>query len=415
MAAAGGGLVTRPIFDALKAIAAEAVTIGADGLPRVAPESVEATANVMGEVNQRGWRVRIEGRASWMPPDAPADLAITTERLNRIISVAPADLVASAQSGVPLRSLRTALGHHRAWVPIDPPGSPDRTLGSVLATGTAGPLRHRFGPIRDQVLGTTVVTGDGRVIRSGGLVVKNVAGFDLTKVQIGGFGAFGIITEVHLRVRALPASRVTLLGKGSLETLLDASRAINDARPEASLLELLSPALSGSSEWLLITQALGTAEGARAASERIIAAGAESELRFEPVEPLAADRLLSAIGEAMIESPVVVRAGVLAPSTPDLVDLIGETIGHGRLAASLGVGGLRWAGNPTPAHLRALRIRLAEREIPLTLERAPWGFRRAVGHFGAFREGVAPLTERVRAVFDPGRRLVAPLEAADVA
>jgi len=403
--------MNEPIFEALKAIAREAVSLGGDGLPRVAPASAEALASVMRHAFERRWRVRVEGRASWMPPDAPADLVITTERMNRLLSVAPADLVATAQGGASMRAIRSALAPHRAWVPLDPPGSPDRTLGSILATGTAGPLRHRFGPVRDQVLGTTVVTGDGRIVRAGGVVVKNVAGFDLTKVQIGGFAAFGVIAEINVRLRAVPVARQTLVARGGLEALLEAARAIAEANVDLSLLELCSPALTASTEWALVAQTLGTPEGVNAEIERITTAA--GEIRLDPLDGAAADRFLAAVGEGVLESPVVVRAGVLASGTPETVDLFGETIGLGRLSAGLGAGGLRWAGNPTPAHLRALRIRLAEREIPVTVERAPWAFRREVGHFGAFREGVRPLTERVRAVFDPGLVLAAPLEGQD--
>ncbi len=402
--------MSNPILEALKAIAGEGVSVGGDGLPRVAPGSLDGVATVMGQAFEQRWRVRVEGRGSWMPPDAPADLVLTTERLGRLLSVAPADLVATAQGGASIRAVRSALGNHRAWIPIDPPGSPDRTLGSILATGTAGPLRHRFGPIRDQILGTTVVTGDGRIVRSGGTVVKNVAGFDLTKIQVGGFSAFGIIAEMNLRLRAMPARRQTMVSRGGIESLLEAARAIVEANVELSLLELCSPALTGAAEWSLLVQALGTVEGVAAEIARV---EATASIVFDHLEAAQADRLLTAIGDGWLECPVVVRAGVLAPGTPDLVDLIGETIGHGRLSASLGSGGLRWGGNPTAAHLRALRVRLAEREIPVTIERAPWAIRRAVGHFGAFREGVRPLTERVRAVFDPAHLLVAPLEGSD--
>jgi glycolate oxidase FAD binding subunit len=407
---AGSESMSRPILEALIAAAGDAVSVGSDGLPRVAPGSLDAVAAVMGRAFEERWRVRVEGRGSWMPPDAPADLVLTTERLHRLLSVAPPDLVATAQGGASLREIRAVLGSHRAWIPIDPPGSPDRTLGSILATATAGPLRHRFGPIRDQILGTTVVTGDGRIVRSGGIVVKNVAGFDLTKVQVGGFAAFGIIAEINLRIRALPAARTTVLARGDVDSLLEGARAITEANLELSLLELCSPALTGSGDWSLLAQAIGTADGVAAEISRL---EATTNAPFVPLDPSAADRLLAALAEGWLECPLVLRAGVLAAGVSDLVDLIGETIGHGRLSASLGAGGLRWGGSPTPAHLRALRARLAEREIPATVERAPWELRRAVGHFGAFREGVRPLTERVRAVFDPAQLLVSSLEGSD--
>src|SRR5207247_2024399 len=100
------------------------------------------------------------------------------------------------------------------------PGSPDAVallLGTARAT--AGPLRHGFGPVRDHVVGVTFVTGDGRLVQSGGRVMKNVAGYDLTRLTAGGFGAFGVIVLVHLRLRALPRADQTLVLEGSREDL----------------------------------------------------------------------------------------------------------------------------------------------------------------------------------------------------
>src|SRR2546427_459396 len=94
-----------------------------------------------------------------------------------------------------------------------------RSVGSVVATATAGPLRQGFGPVRDHLLGVTFVTGDGRIVQSGGRVVKNVAGYDLTKLEAGGFGAFGVIVLVHLRLRALPRVDQTLVLEGSRDDL----------------------------------------------------------------------------------------------------------------------------------------------------------------------------------------------------
>ncbi len=118
--------------------------------------------------------------------------------LDQVVSGSPADLVATVQAGATIETIRRQLAEHETWLAIDPPGRPDRSIGSIAATGTAGPLRHGFGPIRDHVLGCIAVTGDGRLVRAGGRVVKNVAGYDLTKLQVGGFGGFGIITELHV-------------------------------------------------------------------------------------------------------------------------------------------------------------------------------------------------------------------------
>ena len=171
------------------------------------------------------WPTRRDGRsgsrvrAPGSPPDAPADLAVSTRALDQVLSVSPADLVATVQAGTTHDALRRRLADEGMWLAVDPPGRPDRSLGSIVATGTAGPLRHGLGPIRDHLLGCTVATGDGRLVKAGGKVVKNVAGYDLTKLQVGGFGGFGIIAELHLRLRALPRADVTLLARGARDDL----------------------------------------------------------------------------------------------------------------------------------------------------------------------------------------------------
>ena len=155
------------------------------------PDSADALSLVCRLAHDEGWKIRVEGHGTWLAADAPADLAVSTRALDRVLSVSPADLVATVQAGTPIEALRRRLADEGMWLALDPPGRPERSLGSVVATATAGPLRHGFGPVRDHVLGCTVATGDGRLVRAGGRVVKNVAGYDLTKLQVGGFGGFG--------------------------------------------------------------------------------------------------------------------------------------------------------------------------------------------------------------------------------
>src|SRR6267143_6016566 len=190
-----------------------------DRVPRIAPGSPDAVALLLGTAHQEGWRVRIEGAGTWLQSDAPADLALTTRRLDRVPAIEPSDLTATAEAGIGLDQLRQQLADRGAWLAIDPPGLAGRTLGSVVSTATAGPLRHGFGPIKDHLLGVTFVTGDGRMVQSGGRVMKNVAGYDLTRLQAGGFGAFGVIVLVHLRLRTLPRADVTYVLEGAREDL----------------------------------------------------------------------------------------------------------------------------------------------------------------------------------------------------
>ena len=377
------------------------------GLPRAVPESDDALVLVCQAALDEGWKMRIEGNGTWMPADAPADLALSTRGLTRIISLSPADLVATVQAGVTMEALRSALLLHRLWLAVDPPGRPDRTIGSVVATGTAGPLRHGFGPVRVQVLGCTVVTGDGRLVAAGGRVVKNVAGYDLTKLHAGGFGAFGVITDLHLRLRAQPAVDLTLLAQGGRLDLLDAGRRAMASAISTIALELLSPTLAATPDWTLAVRLSGTAEGVAAETDRL---GAETGIRWEAATAERAATLWNLVARAPLGGGIVIRLGTPADGLEPLLDILLAHLGEGLLAAGITSGAVRWAGEVDATRLRALRLLLATREVPLTLERAPWPVRRSVGHFGAYREGVGPLVGRLRDTFDPRQSITVALE-----
>jgi FAD/FMN-containing dehydrogenase len=383
--------------------------IGRDprGLPRATPGNAEALALVCRIVREEGWRFRLEGRGSWLQPDAPADFVLSTRALTRIVNVSPADLVATVEAGVPLEAIHAELARHHLWLALDPPGCPDRSIGSVAATGMAGPLRHGFGPVRDHVLGCTVCTGDGRLVAAGGRVVKNVAGYDLTKLHLGGFGGFGVITELHLRLRAEPAADVTLLAQGGRHELVTGGLRVMQAQAAVAALELVSPALASAADWMLAARVTGTPEGVEAEAARLTS---ESRLAWQRLTPERAAAFWSEVASRPLEAPVVIRLGGLLDGLDDLMDLVKAELGEGLITAGVGTGALRWVGEAAVRGLHSLRRQAAEREVPVTLERGPWVLRRAVGHFGAYREGVGVLVERLRESFDPGRVIAVTLE-----
>jgi glycolate oxidase FAD binding subunit len=131
------------------------------------------------------------------------DTVVDVSGMDRILDHAAGDLVVQVQAGVPLAELAAALAPAGQRLAIDEvvAGS---TIGGVLATGLTGPLRASHGGVRDLVLGVTVVLADGRCARAGGRVVKNVAGFDLSKLYTGSFGTLGVITEAFLRLHPVP-------------------------------------------------------------------------------------------------------------------------------------------------------------------------------------------------------------------
>ncbi|MGE5686866.1 MAG: FAD-binding oxidoreductase [Gemmatimonadota bacterium] len=399
------------IFSRLRALLGPAaVDRDADNVPRVAPGSTDALALVCRLAHDEGWKIRVEGLATWLPPDAPADLAVSTRALDEIVSVHPADLVATVQAGASLDAIRRRLAEQGMWLALDPPGRPDRTLGSVIATGTSGPLRHGFGPVRDQILGCTVVTGDGRIVKPGARVVKNVAGYDLTKLHVGGFGGFGILTEAHLRLRALPRADVTLVSRGSRDALTAAARDLLEARIAPAALELVSPALAADPDWVLAIRFLGVDAAVQADVRRL---PAESGAVWEQ---LPADRTAgfwALLARGSLDGPVTFRLGVLTDGLDEMLDLLAHDLDTGVVAAGAASGSLRWTGDAPVERLRATRRAAAAREIPMTLERAPWPVRRALGHFGAYREGVGQLVDRLRNTFDPKQSLSVALEGSE--
>jgi glycolate dehydrogenase FAD-binding subunit len=152
-------------------------------------------------------------RTGWGAPPRRCDLIIETQRLNRVIEHAAGDLVVRAQAGVTLGQLAGVLGAAGQQLALDPPpalangsdgGAP--TIGGMLATGTAGPRRLRYGTPRDLAIGITVVRPPGTVAKSGGKVVKNVAGYDLGKLYAGSYGTLGLITEAVFRLHPVPAA-----------------------------------------------------------------------------------------------------------------------------------------------------------------------------------------------------------------
>jgi len=147
----------------------------------------------------------------WGTPPSSCDLVVDMRRMNQVIEHAAGDLVARVQAGTTIGALASALGAAGQQLALDAPA--DATVGGVVATGTAGPRRFRYGAARDLLIGITVVRADGVVAHSGGKVVKNVAGYDLGKLLSGSRGTLGLITEATFRLHPVPAAEAWVTGE----------------------------------------------------------------------------------------------------------------------------------------------------------------------------------------------------------
>lgn len=171
-----------------------------------APASTGEAATLLKAAAELGLTVMPRGTASkldWGVPPSSCGLIVDTRNLNQVLEHAAGDLVCRVQAGVRLHDLAQVLATANQRLALDPPGG-DGTIGGLVATGVAGPLRYRYGAPRDLLIGITIVRVDGTIARSGGKVVKNVAGYDLGKLFAGSYGTLGLITEATFRLHPAP-------------------------------------------------------------------------------------------------------------------------------------------------------------------------------------------------------------------
>lgn len=206
----------------------------------VFPSSTEQIAELMRLASREHWSVLTTGGSTRLDAQ-DANLTINTRQLNRIIEHEPSDLIAIAQAGVKLADFNAKLSEKGQWLPLDPPDDGRATIGGVVSTGIGGPQQFGYGRPRGSVIGMKVVLANGTVVRVGGRVVKNVAGYDLCKLFTGSHGSLGIITEVNFKLRPRPEREATVIARGKTADLLLNARTILDARLFPVAAEIVSP------------------------------------------------------------------------------------------------------------------------------------------------------------------------------
>ena len=392
----------------------------------VFPESKEQVAEILSLSSEEGWCCVPGGRGNWLnggQPPQGVDILVSAERMNNVTAYEPADLFIEAQAGAELDALERRTIECRQWLALDPPGGERGTLGAMLAVGTAGPLQTAFGSPRDQVLGATLVTGDGRVLGLGGRVVKNVAGFDMLKLITGSWGTLGMITSVTMRLHPVPAIDRSLLFRGG-DVASGAALACRLAQTPLSLaaVELLVPgdgesgASAGASSPLVAVRILESVDAADEA-ERVVSerAGVPPLQRLDEEKSAAIFANVRAMEDG---AELVLRLSLLPSRLPELVEmtsrlsgLFDPTAGWGmRLAAHAHTGVLRaiiasvsrsddWVDRAVSA-LVDLRRSLEAEGGSLVVSQGPPELVDAIGAWGEFGSS-ALFTAGIRAAFDP--------------
>ena len=375
----------------------------------VEPGSTEETSELMKFASAQDLTVAPRGGGTTMTlgnPPRELDLVLSTTRMNGVVEHVPGDQVVRVQSGIRMRDLQERLAGSDQMLGVDPPEEGEgATVGGVVATNSSGPRRYRYGTIRDLIIGITVVLADGTVAKAGGKVVKNVAGYDLSKLFTGSLGTLGVIAECNFRLHPRPeAARTVAVELPDTASAGGASQAILHAQLVPSAVEL-----HWSDEMRSLTALIeGIPSGVEAQAETAShILGSFGEVRTLSDEEAASLGPLNPPGTAddevaiKISAPPAELTGVL-DSTLGACSRRGVTprlTGH----AGAGVTYVGLSGGDEEAHsqiVEELREIWLRRGGSVVVREAPPAFKERIEVWGPVGSRLE-LTRRVKEKFDP--------------
>jgi glycolate oxidase FAD binding subunit len=402
-------------------------------MPRivVAPRSVEEVADVMRLASRLDLAVILRGSGStigWGTAPRRLDIVLETRGLDKRFEHSAGDLVAIAGAGMSIAAFQKAVGASGQMLAVDSPW-PAASLGGLVASNISGPRRHRYGTIRDSVIGITVVLANGTVAKSGGKVVKNVAGYDLGKLFTGSFGTLGVIVEVIVRLHALPAERrLVEVEVASAEGIGEGLQAILTSPLVPSAVDLRWK--EGSGRLLMVFEGFGPAvtDGAQRAAELLEPIGSVSVGEHGGLKPSATSSHLGEIttvaegfspqappnprsplmdvpwkpGEVCLKIATVPSA---LPDTLRAIDTLAWTKGietrvSGQAGATVLWVALRNNGDTVAEMLEALRSVVARSGGSVVVVAAPDELKPRLDIWGPTTDAF-PLMRRLKEQFDP--------------
>jgi len=268
--------------------------------PRTVAEAAELLRDTSGSVLVQGGATKLD----WAGRVADPELVMDTAELRGVLTHNPQDMTASVRAGTTLTELQDQLAESGQWLALDPPtAGSGATVGGLLAAGDSGPSRLRYGALRDLVIGVTLVLADGQVARSGGHVIKNVAGYDLAKLVHGSLGSLALVAEVVVRLHPRqPASRTTA-GPATAAQATRAALALMASPLEPSALEWVSDEGSGGASGRLFVRTDGTSSYVEAATDRVDTLLATQGITTRPLDDAEADAAWQADASAVVGGP----------------------------------------------------------------------------------------------------------------
>ncbi len=407
--------IDRLAASARAVVGSAAVRPGADGdaVDGVVPELVveppdgRVLAETLAWAAAEGRRVLIQGggtKVDWGPRPSRLDVLLSTRRLDAVLDHRHGDLTATVEAGATLAAVNEALARHEQWIPLDPPGADRATIGGIIATNDSGPRRHRHGSPRDLIIGVELALVDGRRVKAGGIVVKNVAGYDLARLLTGSFGSLAAILSASFKLAPRPpASRTVLVATDSIDDLGAIALALTAGQLTPTAIESQLP-----ERRLLVrfeTVAAATADQA----DRAVALAGEHRGRATVLDGESEQALWRAHGARPWAGPgLVLKVTALPADLAATLGWIERAAGERRLGweavgrAGLGVQLIRLEGavEPQAGLITDLRTRLVSGRGSAVLLRGSPELKAQVDAWGS----VGSAAETMRAVkrqFDP--------------
>jgi glycolate oxidase FAD binding subunit len=370
----------------------------------VEPGSVEEISELLKLAAREGLAVAPRGGGTKThvgDPPRELDLILSTARMNEVVEHVPGDQVVRVQSGLRLDALQERLSGSDQMLGVDPPErDAGATIGGIVAANSSGPRRYKYGTIRDLIIGITVVLSDGTVAKAGGKVVKNVAGYDLSKLFTGSLGTLGVIAEANFRLHPLPqAARTLAVAVESPQAAQEAAQAIMHSQVEATAVELYWDDERRTVSVLLESIPSGVEAKVEAASFLL--------QPFGEVRALSDDEDILPSGDAdeavlKISAPPNELAGVLDSvlGAAERKGVKARLTGHA--ASGVTVAGLSGGGTDVQTEIvEELREIRSRRGGSVVLQRAPLDLKKRVGTWQTSGRDDLGLMRRVKEKFDP--------------
>jgi len=371
------------------------------------PATPDALAKTLAWATETGRTVVVRGggtKLGWGPTPGPVDLLLLTTAMSALVAHRHGDLTATVQAGATLAETNAVLSRHLQWLPLDPPWGDRATIGGIVAANDSGPRRQRHGSPRDLIIGMTLARADGLLAKTGGIVVKNVAGYDLARLLTGSFGCLGVILTATFKLAPLAEASRTVSVEFSASERCGAL--VADLRAHASMptaLELATPPTTmlirfESVETVAVEQAAQAATLARAHGGTVVILAGEGEIvAWREHDTRVFDR------EGTIVKLVVVPSEV--SSTLAWLDAAAKRrqldyVVTGRAALGVLFVGLHGAVSEQAAFVRALRERLPTGRGSATIQSADPELKALVDVWGPVGDGLRVMQE-VKRRFDP--------------